>query len=95
MGRVEDGRRTWCGQFFFVYRRQLDERFSQLFSGAGKADLIAEKWGWYVIIHRLAGGNPLYIEAATEIEIESAFTYLAYEQDLNRKDKAPNADEYR
>ncbi len=95
MGRLKNGRCARCNQFFFVYRRQLDERFSQLFSGAGKADLIAEKWGWYVIIHRLAGGNPLYIEAATEIEIESAFTYLAYEQDLNRQGKSPDADQYR
>ena len=43
----------------------------------------------------LAGGDPLKITAATELEIESAFTYLAYEQDLSRKDKAPNADQYR
>jgi hypothetical protein len=56
---------------------------------------MSEKWGWYVIIHSLAGGNPLNIEAATEIEIESAFTYLSYEQDKGRQDKSPSVDQYR
>lgn len=56
---------------------------------------MADKWGWYVIIHNLAGGNPLHIEAATEIEIETAFTYLAYEQDTNRQDKSPNIEQFR
>jgi hypothetical protein len=50
--------------------------------------LIAEKWGWYTTIHFLA-------EAATEIEIESAFTFLSYEQDNSRKDKAPDVSQYR
>ncbi len=56
---------------------------------------MAQKWGWYVIIYTLAGGDPLKIEAATEIEIESAFTYLAYEQDKNRQGKTPDASQYR
>ena len=56
---------------------------------------MSDKWGWYVIIHALAGGDALKIKAATEIEIESAFTYLAYEQDLNRQNKSPDAEQYR
>ena len=56
---------------------------------------MSEKWGWYVIIHSLAGGDPLKIEDATEIEIESAFTYLSYEQDKGRQDKSPSVDQYR
>jgi hypothetical protein len=56
---------------------------------------MSEKWGWYVIIHSLAGGDPLKIEAATQIEIESAFTYLAYEQDNSRQGKSPDAEQYR
>lgn len=56
---------------------------------------MSEKWGWYVIIHSLAKGDPLKIEAATEIEIESAFTYLSYEQDKGRQDKSPSVDQYR
>ena len=56
---------------------------------------MSEKWGWYVIIHSLAGGDPLKIEDATEIEIESAFTYLSYEQDKGRQDKSPSVEQYR
>ena len=56
---------------------------------------MSKKWGWYVIIHAMAGGDPLKIEAATQIEIESAFTYLAYEQDKNLQHKSPNAEQYR
>jgi|TARA_R110001592_G_scaffold74379_2_gene226220 hypothetical protein len=56
---------------------------------------MAEKWGWYSTIYFLAGGDPLKIEAATEIEIESAFTYLSYEQDKGRQDKSPSVDQYR
>ena len=43
----------------------------------------------------LAGGDPLKITAATELEIESAFTYLAYEQDKSRQCKSPDASQYR
>ena len=95
MGRLKDGRCIGSNQFFFVYRRNLNERFSQLFNGGSGTNIIAEKWGWYSIIYNLAGGNPLKIEDATLIEIESAFTYLAYEQDLNRQDKSPDAEQYR
>tara|TARA_R100001530_G_scaffold39748_1_gene30622 strand:+ start:1010 stop:1180 length:171 start_codon:yes stop_codon:yes gene_type:complete len=56
---------------------------------------MSDKWGWYVIIHMLASGDPLKISAATEIEIESAFTYLAYEQDKSRQGKSPDATQYR
>jgi|TARA_R110001606_G_scaffold179869_1_gene326511 hypothetical protein len=57
---------------------------------------MSEKWGWYVIIlESLAKGDPLKIEAATEIEIESAFTYLSYEQDKGRQNKSPDVDQYR
>ena len=81
---------------FFIYRRNVNDRFAQLFtSGEGGEDIIAKKWGWYVIIHTLAGGDPLKITAATEIEIESAFTYLAYEQDKSRQGKSPDASQYR
>ena len=71
--------------------------FEQLMftKGEGGEDIIAKKWGWYVIIHTLAGGDPLKITAATEIEIESAFTYLAYEQDKSRQGKSPVASQYR
>ena len=57
--------------------------------------MIAKKWGFYVIIHSLAGGDPLKIEAATQLEIEMAFTYLSYEQDNRLKDKAPDANQFR
>ena len=57
--------------------------------------MIAEKWGWYATIHFLAGGDPLKIEEITEIEIESGFTFLSYEQDNSRKDKAPDVNQYR
>tara|TARA_R100000081_G_C4793621_1_gene159332 strand:- start:937 stop:1224 length:288 start_codon:yes stop_codon:yes gene_type:complete len=95
LGRLKDGRCAWCNKFFFVYRRELNERFGQLFKGSGESNIIAKKWGWYAIIYNLAGGDPLKIEDATQIEIESAFTYLAYEQDLNRQGKSPDADQYR
>ena len=80
--------------FFLSIGVTLNDRFNQLFSGGG-SNLMSEKWGWYVIIHSLAGGDPLKIEAATEIEIESAFTYLAYEQDNSRQGKSPDAEQYR
>ena len=56
---------------------------------------MSEKWGWYVIIHSLAGGDPLKIEAATEIEIEPASTYLYYEQDKGRQNKSPDVEKYK
>ena len=56
---------------------------------------MSDKWGWYVIIHTLAGGDPLKIKHATEIEIESAFTYLSYEQDKGRQNKSPDVEQYR
>ena len=48
-----------------------------------KAVSYFEKWGWYVSLDRLAGGDPLKIEAVTELPVH-AF-HIALEHSLDRQ----------
>jgi len=41
-----------------------------------------DKWGWYRVMYRLANGDLLQLDAVSRILITEAFTFLAYEIDL-------------
>jgi hypothetical protein len=57
---------------------------------------MSQKWGWYAIIYQLADGDILRMEGVTRILVEEAFTFLAYEKDLNLSQKINiNADNKR
>ena len=44
---------------------------------------MANKWGWFVSIYHLAGGDVLKINDVTELKMEQALTFLCYELDLS------------
>lgn len=45
-----------------------------------------DKWGWYRVMYRLANGDLLQLDAVSRILITEAFTFLAYEIDLQLTD---------
>ena len=46
------------------------------------------KWGWYNVLYSLANNNILNIEKITRLPILEVFTYLAYTQDYNNKQRS-------
>jgi len=81
------GRSNWCSGFFLSYRDSISKRFAALFTSDGTSDKITQKWGWYAIIYQLADGDILKMEHVARILVEEAFTFMAYEKDLNLSQK--------
>ena len=75
--------------FFFEFRVDIGEKFSQLFGSTGnettKGVSLQSKWGWYNTLYSLANQNILNIQKITKLPILEVLTYLAYTQDYNIK----------
>ena len=69
------------------HSKGLSYHYKALFKGDGGTDAIHKKWGWYGLIHHLAGGDLLRMRQVEKLYIEEALTFLAYEKDLQLEDK--------
>ena len=74
--------------FILPFIKNITEMYVGIYGdGVGgsekKAVSYFEKWGWYVSLDRLAGGDPLKIEAVTELPVH-AF-HIALEHSLDRQ----------
>jgi hypothetical protein len=78
--RDEDGPRPWCCRFFFAYRDRISRRFGQLFQGGGGSKL-SEKYGWFATFVHLAGEDITKLPEVERTHLETALSWLAYEQD--------------
>ena len=65
--------------------------FAQLFESTGnettKGVSMSSKWGWYNTLYMLCNDNILNISKITKLPILEVFTYLAYTQDYNNKQR--------
>jgi hypothetical protein len=48
---------------------------------------IADKWGWYGVMHRLTGSDISKLDAITRLPLLECLTWLSYETDLNVQNK--------
>jgi hypothetical protein len=67
------------------HRKGISYHYATIFSQKGADEQqksVGSKWGWYAIIHELAGGDVLKINAVTELYIEEVLNFMSYEKDL-------------
>ena len=84
------------------YREDTYREYAILFGGGAdepehykeqpdSGDDIGTKYGWYCLIHRMAGGDILKMDAVTELNVNTCLNFLSYTKDvelteeLNRK----------
>tara|TARA_B100001248_G_C27107156_1_gene329668 strand:- start:339 stop:560 length:222 start_codon:yes stop_codon:yes gene_type:complete len=64
------------------YQKRTASRYEVLFTGgSGGSDPVGEKWGWYHVLHALAGEDILKMDKVTELPIQVVFQHLSYLKD--------------
>tara|TARA_R110001592_G_scaffold162783_1_gene396414 strand:+ start:162 stop:392 length:231 start_codon:yes stop_codon:yes gene_type:complete len=48
---------------------------------------MANKWGWFGVMHRLCGEDISKLEAITKLSLLECLTWLSYETDLSSQNK--------
>ena len=51
------------------------------------SESLAEKWGWFGVMHRLCGQDISKLESITSLKLLECLTWLSYETDLNLSNK--------
>jgi hypothetical protein len=84
------------------YRQETYREYAILFGGGDKepehykeqedaGDSIGSKYGWYCLIHRMAGGDILKMDDVCKLAVNTCLNFLSYTRDvelteeLNRK----------
>ena len=84
------------------YREETYREYAILFGGGDKepehykeqpdsGDSIGSKYGWYCLIHRMAGGDILKMDEVVGLNVNTCLNFLSYTKDvelteeLNRK----------
>ena len=83
-----------CIGFFLEFRQSVVNSFGVIFdkSHEGNENAIAtesfaEKWSWFGVFYRLAGGQIVNLETITKLNLFEALTWLSYETDLDSQNK--------
>ena len=63
------------------YKEQPDDR---------KGDSIEERYGWYCLIHRLAGGDFLKMDKITNMSLSACLNWLSYTKDVQQQEELNN-----
>jgi hypothetical protein len=50
-------------------------------------ETLAEKWGWFGVMHRLCNQDISKLESITNLKLLECLTWLSYETDLNEQQK--------
>lgn len=65
------------------FTKRTTDNFAVLFAdGDGGANLLQQKWGWYVTLWALAGEDITKMNAITELPIGVTLQHLAFLKDL-------------
>lgn len=71
------------------YREDTHREYAIIFGEPGKepeqedsGDNIGSKYGWYCIIHRMAGGDILKMDEVVMQPVNSALNWLSYTKDV-------------
>jgi len=76
--------------FFLSFREGLFERHNGVFKGGAESERSAsfgKRWGWYSVLMMLCNDDILKMDAVSKLNINEAFTYIAYIKDRNRVNK--------
>ena len=81
---------TRCYGFFLSFRERFIESYPEIFGQGGQeqadyssAANFGSKWGWYQSVYRLAGGEVLNFDKATNIPAHQAMIFLSFEKEKN------------
>ena len=90
----------WCFSFFLSYREETARQYAIIFGDReqepkyykdeptiNEVETIGSKYGWYAIIHRMAGGDILKINEITKIDINSALNWLSYTKEIELEEE--------
>jgi len=76
--------------FFLSFRERFIESYPEIFGQGGEeqtdysaAANFGSKWGWYQSVYRLAGGEVLNFDKATNIPAHQAMIFLSFEKEKN------------
>lgn len=75
------------------YREETHREYAILFGGGDKepqhykeqedaGDSIGSKYGWYCLIHRMAGGDILKMDKVVGLNVNTCLNFLSYTKDL-------------
>jgi hypothetical protein len=78
--------------FFYSFAARIADEFSDVFEGEGdprgiKAQF-GKRWGWFAVVHQLAQGDVLHVEAVTGSPLKQCLMWLSYEVDKMKVDAA-------
>lgn len=71
--------------FFLQEKERIVTDFRAIFDGGGEGDDFTDRWGWYEVIHALAGDSILKMGEVARLPIRQVFTHLAYLADREGK----------
>lgn len=76
---------------FVKLNEDIQSNFSNLYADSGggsdklksQRQLLHEKWGWYISLHKLCNGDITKLNSITELNLWEVMTWLSYEADVD------------
>tara|TARA_R100000093_G_C1899841_1_gene59537 strand:+ start:125 stop:382 length:258 start_codon:yes stop_codon:yes gene_type:complete len=76
------------------FRKRIVEDFAVVFNAESNEDdkrivseSFAEKWSWFGVMYRLAGGQIVNLDKITRLNLLECLTWLSFETDLESQNK--------
>ena len=77
------------------YREQTYKNYALLFGGGEQEDkeqttegaTIGSKYGWYILIHKIAGGDILKMNKVTKEGVNTCLNWLAYTKEVELEEE--------
>ena len=77
--------------FFLRFNERLTENYPTIFGGesnGGTKSDFGEKWGWYIAIDQLAGGDRLkYSDITDNLTIDEFLIHMVYLNDKSKEEE--------